>query len=75
MSTINLPDSPTVGDVHTVGNRSWSWTGSIWESVGTTGPTGNTGATGAAGATLANIDGGTPLSVYTGITSIDAGGV
>jgi len=36
---------------------------------------GPAGADGAAGAALANIDGGTPSSVYTGITSIDAGGV
>jgi hypothetical protein len=53
---------------------------SQWEYVaigkqGPTGNTGNTGATGVAGPALANIDGGTPSSVYTGITSIDAGGV
>jgi hypothetical protein len=74
MSTINLPDSPTVGDVHTVGNRSWSWTGSIWESVGTTGPTGEPGVVAAtapvtydAGAKTVGID----LSAYDTSTEVD----
>jgi hypothetical protein len=75
MSTINLPDSPTVGDVHTVGNRSWSWTGSIWESVGTTGPTGEPGVVAAtapvtydAGTKTVGID----LSSYDTSTEVDS---
>ena len=36
---------------------------------------GTAGPQGPAGPALANIDGGTPSSVYIGITSIDAGGV
>ena len=39
-------------------------------SIGSTGPTGPTGPTGAA---IANIDGGSPSSVYTGIPVIDSG--
>jgi len=48
---IDFPDSPTVNDVHSVGNRNWRWTGVIWESVGTLGPTGPTGPIGETGAT------------------------
>lgn len=27
---INFPDAPTVGDVYTFSNRSWTWSGSVW---------------------------------------------
>lgn len=30
---INFPDSPSVNDVHTVGQRSWSWNGEKWVQV------------------------------------------
>jgi hypothetical protein len=42
---IDFPNSPTTNDTYTVGSRTWTWTGSIWElkansvgagSVGTT---------------------------------------
>jgi hypothetical protein len=52
MSAINFPDSPTINDVHTVGDISWKWTGVAWETVGieyAVGPTGPTGATGEIG--------------------------
>jgi hypothetical protein len=45
------------------------WVEAVTGIVGPTGPAGQDGAV------LANIDGGTPSSVYIGITSIDAGGV
>ena len=45
---IDFPNSPSVNETHTVGSRTWQWTGSLWESVGTTGPQGPTGPTGAA---------------------------
>jgi hypothetical protein len=48
---IDFPNSPTVNDTFTVGNRTWKWTGSTWESVPTSGPTGPTGATGPTGPT------------------------
>jgi hypothetical protein len=59
MSAIDFPNSPSVNDTHTVGNRVWKWNGTVWEVVrstvpyatGATGPTGNTGATGLTGAT------------------------
>lgn len=44
-------------------------------ATGATGPTGATGATGPSGYSTLNVDGGTPSSVYGGITSINAGGV
>jgi hypothetical protein len=47
---INFPDSPSVNDLFTVGDRTWEWTGTAWDTVeqiiaGPTGPTGPTGAT------------------------------
>lgn len=30
MATINFPDSPTVGDVYTVGSSSYTWNGTAW---------------------------------------------
>lgn len=52
MTIINFPDSPTLGQVYTFGNRSWEWTGAAWKLIGTglPGPTGPTGPTGPAGA-------------------------
>ena len=52
MAAIDFPDSPSVNDLFTVGDRTWKWTGSTWNTVeelviGPTGPTGPTGATGA----------------------------
>jgi hypothetical protein len=53
MSAIDFPNTPSVNDTHTVGDRSWKWNGSQWKVVrsvlpgatGPTGPTGNTGST------------------------------
>jgi collagen type VII alpha len=51
MSAIDFPNSPSVNDTHTVGDRSWKWNGSQWKVVrsvlpGATGPTGPTGSQG-----------------------------
>ena len=63
MTAIDFPNSPSVNDTHTVGNRVWKWNGVTWDALrstvaGPTGPTGSTGAnstvsgpTGATGAT------------------------
>jgi hypothetical protein len=54
MTAINFPNSPSINDVHTVGDISWKWTGVAWETVGidyAVGPTGPTGATGDVGPT------------------------
>lgn len=61
---INFPANPTIGQVYTYSNRSWTWNGEGWQAslgpynVGPTGPTGApgtpggpTGPTGATGPT------------------------
>jgi hypothetical protein len=49
MAVIDFPDSPSVEDTYTVGDRTWRWTGAVWESVPTPGPTGPTGPAGPQG--------------------------
>jgi hypothetical protein len=44
MAAINFPNSPSVGAIHTVGNRSWKWDGTSWNAI----------------TILETIDGGTP---------------
>ena len=48
MTAIDFPNSPSVNDTHTVGNRVWKWNGATWDALRTTIPyaTGATGATG-----------------------------
>jgi hypothetical protein len=48
MTAIDFPDTPSVNDIFVVGNRTWRWTGEVWESarvevLGATGPTGPEG--------------------------------
>lgn len=51
MPAIDFPNSPSVNDTHTVGNRVWKWNGTTWDALrttvpyatGATGPTGNDG--------------------------------
>lgn len=33
MAAIDFPNAPTVGQVHTVGTMSWSWTGTVWDAA------------------------------------------
>jgi hypothetical protein len=35
MTAIDFPDDPDVDDLFTVGDRTWSWTGVVWETVTT----------------------------------------
>jgi hypothetical protein len=55
MAAIDFPNSPTNGQIFTVGNVSWQWSSTlnVWTGIGTvnTGPTGPTGANGATGPT------------------------
>ena len=55
MAAINFPNSPSVNDTHTVGDRTWKWNGSVWAVVRATdllvGPTGAVGTTGVTGST------------------------
>ena len=51
MTAIDFPNSPSVNDTHTVGNRVWKWNGTTWDALrttisyatGATGPTGQDG--------------------------------
>lgn len=57
MPAIDFPNSPSVNDTHTVGNRIWKWNGTVWEVVRSsvsysTGATGATGATGSVPTTI-----------------------
>ena len=46
MPAIDFPNSPSVNDTHTVGNRVWKWNGTTWDVLRATvnyatGPTGS----------------------------------
>ena len=32
MSTLNFPDSPSVGEIYSFGSRAWQWNGRAWEA-------------------------------------------
>ena len=49
MAIINFPDTPSLNDTFTVGDRTWIWNGTAWQVVSTSGPEGPTGPTGPAG--------------------------
>lgn len=80
MPAIDFPNSPSVNDTHTVGNRIWKWNGATWDvvrssvsfstgatgAVGATGPTGAVGNTGAQGET--GVTGATGPTGLTGVT-------
>ena len=55
MAAIDFPDSPSVNDEFTSGDKTWVWNGTVWNTVtsalGFTGPTGADGADGATGPT------------------------
>ena len=42
---LTFPSSPSVGDTYTVGARTWTWTGTIWEITGTVAAAGSIGTT------------------------------
>jgi hypothetical protein len=33
MAAIDFPNSPTVGQLFTVGNTTWEWTGTVWKGL------------------------------------------
>ena len=41
--SLAFPASPTVGDTYTVGARTWTWSGTIWEITGTVAAAGSIG--------------------------------
>jgi hypothetical protein len=52
MAAIDFPNDPDIDDTFTVGDITWIWTGTVWQSQGTAvpGPAGADGAPGPAGA-------------------------
>lgn len=53
MAAIDFPNSPTTGQLFTVGDITWEWTGTVWQGLGTAvaGPAGPAGDDGAPGPT------------------------
>ena len=43
--SLTFPASPTVGDTYTVGARTWTWSGTMWEITGTVAAAGSIGTT------------------------------
>lgn len=41
MAQIDFPDSPTIGDIFTIDDKSWTWTGVAWDATGTPGTGGD----------------------------------
>ena len=66
MTAIDFPNSPVIGDTHTVNGRVWIWTGASWDVVSRVVST---------EVPFGNLDGGAPNSNYTGINPIDGGSV
>ena len=55
MTAIDFPDSPTPGQLFTVGDITWEWTGTVWQGAGTPtpGPPGTNGTNGTSGVAFA----------------------
>jgi hypothetical protein len=51
MTAIDFPSSPTPGQLFTVGDITWEWTGTVWQGIGSviTGPEGPEGPAGTDG--------------------------
>jgi hypothetical protein len=49
MAAIDFPNSPTTGQLFTVGDITWEWTGSVWQGLGPAGDTGPAGTDGVDG--------------------------
>lgn len=67
--SINFPSPPTLNQVYTNGNRTWTWNGRYWKAtsttVGYTGSSGELGYTGSAGTN--GVDGVTALAELTDV--------
>jgi len=55
--SINFPDSPSVNELFSVGDRTWEWSGTVWNTVEevTVGPTGPTGPEGFSAITVSTL--------------------
>ena len=56
--SINFPSPPTLNQVYTNGNRTWTWNGRYWKATSTT--VGYTGSVGAVVATISSTPPSTP---------------
>jgi hypothetical protein len=56
---LNFPDTPTTNDTFTAGDRTWIWTGIVWDLL--------------SGSGSGNLDGGNATSNFGGITNISGG--
>jgi len=80
---INFPDSPTLNQVFTAGQRQWQWNGRAWQASSVTiGYTGSAGVTGYTGSAATTIPLTTQSAAYTlqasdngGLVSITTGGI
>jgi hypothetical protein len=69
MAVIDFPNSPAIDELFTVGNRTWKWTGIVWETVTTSTAVGPQGPPGGFN-TLQTVE--TKASNYT-LDVLDAG--
>jgi hypothetical protein len=68
---IDFPDFPEINDIFTVDNRSWRWTGAVWEAETFFGITGATGPTGPAGLGIVGVTASAEeLNILDGATAI-----
>jgi hypothetical protein len=79
VAATTAPANPEVGDAwfDSASGDVFIYYDGVWveASNANDGPTGPAGATGPTGAIYVNMDGGSPSSVYGGITPLDGGGV
>jgi hypothetical protein len=64
---INFPSTPTLNQVYTSGDRTWTWNGRYWKATSTT-----IGYTGSAGAVVASISATPPSTPSLGDVWIDS---
>jgi hypothetical protein len=65
--SINFPSTPTLNQVYTSGDRTWTWNGRYWKATSTT-----IGYTGSAGAVVASISSTPPSTPSLGDVWIDS---
>ena len=71
MKEINFPDSPSVNQTFTVGERTWKWTGTTWDVVVTTVVTGPQGPAGVSGVGVPVGGSATQMLIKTSSTNYD----
>lgn len=71
---LNFPSNPTLGDVYTEGNRTWTWNGRYWKAtsvtIGYTGSRGEDGVIGRDGYTGSRGDPGTSVRLIGSVATV-----